>query len=156
MEYFLEFFNSRRHGSSNRPVVPMSLLKQSIHEVHKNSLKTLCSGSAESFNELRVTLQRLPEIIQEQIFADLMELSDRFPLIDDIKFSLPNEWTQKYFCLLIHVISTEYKHCKEWSEYLKLLPDVVKADLLEGLENNFWPNGFHYRFLMKILHKHLK
>ena len=138
MENYLKFFNSR---STNRPALPLPLYMQCIHEVHKNSLKTLCSGSSESVIELRSTLQGLPEIILEQIFADLFELSETFYLVD-IKPNLPNEWTQKYFCLLIHVITNEYsRYCESWRDHLDLIPDTVKTDLLESLEKYFFKNG---------------
>lgn len=157
MDHYLKFFNSGQYWS-NQPVKPLSLLKQSIHEIHRNSLKTLCSGSSESIEGLRDVLKRLPEMIQDQIFNDLVDLSETFHLVD-IKPTLPAEWSQKYFCFLIHVITDEYsQYCEEWSGHLSLIPDDLKTDLVKSLEEYFYeddkPTDYEEKesWLEKYLH----
>ena len=145
MEQYLKFFNSVQRGSNFRPVQPLSLFKQCINEVHKNTLKAMCSGSTEAFQELKIVLQSLPEIIQEQIYANLVELSETFFLVD-IKPNLSNEWTNKYFCLLIHIITDEYNECEDWRGHLNNLPNDLKTDLLDSLEKHFYKDEKPYYY----------
>ena len=141
MEHFIDFFNSRQRARRFGPSQPLSLFKQCIHEVHKNTLKELCSGSDDSFNQLKIVLNHLPKLIQDQIFSNLIEFSYAFSVVD-IKPKLPNEWTHKYFCMLIHILTYEFSesdNSEDWKTLLNTIPEVLKSDLLVSLEKKFHP-----------------
>ena len=124
------------------------LQERSILEIHKESLRRLFSNSESAFDQWKLALDNYPTQLKKMIMDDFDERfcdnNDCFWMFE--MKTLPNDWTRKYFCLLVYYAASKndvYGLDLEegWEEKLQTLPTLVQNDVLQSLEKYFYPSG---------------
>ena len=128
------------------------LQERSILEIHKESLRRLFCNSESAFDQWKLALDNYPTKLKKMIMDDFDE---RFCDANDCFWmfemkTLPNDWTRKYFCLLVYYAANKndvYGQVRQeegwdgWEEKLQTLPTLVQNDVLQSLEKYFYPSG---------------
>ena len=122
------------------------LQERSILEIHKESLRRLFSNSESAFDQWKLALDNYPTQLKKMIMDDFDERfcdnNDCFWMFE--MKTLPNDWTRKYFCLLVYYAANKndmYGQEEGWEEKLQTLPTLVQNDVLQSLEKYFYPSG---------------
>ena len=117
------------------------LQERSILEIHKESLRRLFSNSESAFDQWKLALDNYPTQLKKMIMDDFDEKfcdENSCFWMFEMK-TLPNDWTRKYFCLLVYYAANKndmYGQEEGWEEKLQTLPTLVQNDVLQSLEKH--------------------